>query len=222
PPAPLPYVLATIVAELGAPPDTLFTAFAPTPIAAASLGQVYYAVLRDGREVAIKVQRPRIDEIVDVDLRAVHWAVRIIKNYPAIKRRANLEDLFAEFERVLRQELDYVQEAHNAESMRENFADVPGIYIPKPYPEYTTRRVLVMERIGGIKISDVAALDRAGVDRAELAHRFYRAYLKQWFLDGIFHADPHPGNLFVRVDGPPPPAHGPPPRAPSPPLFPPF
>src|SRR5262245_59117821 len=204
PPAPLPYVLATIVAELGAPPDTLFTAFAPTPIAAASLGQVYYAVLRDGREVAIKVQRPRIDEIVDVDLRAVHWAVRIIKNYPAIKRRANLEDLFAEFERVLRQELDYVQEAHNAESMRENFAGVQGVYIPKTYSELTSRRVLVMERIGGIKISDVAALDRAGVDRAELAHRFYRAYLKQWFLDGTFHADPHPGNLFVRVEGPPP------------------
>ena len=205
PPAPLPYVLATIVAELGAPPDALFTAFAPAPVAAASLGQVYYAVLRDGREVAIKVQRPRIDEIVDVDLRAVHWAVRIIKNYPAIKRRANLEDLFVEFERVLRQELDYVQEAFNAEIIRENFAGVPGVYIPEPYPDLTTRRVLVMERIGGIKISDVAALDRAGVDRGELAHRFYRAYLKQWFLDGIFHADPHPGNLFVRVEGPPPP-----------------
>jgi predicted unusual protein kinase regulating ubiquinone biosynthesis (AarF/ABC1/UbiB family) len=205
PPAPLPYVLATIVAELGAPPDALFTAFAPTPIAAASLGQVYYAVLRDGREVAIKVQRPRIDEIVDVDLRAVHWAVRIIKNYPAIKRRANLEDLFVEFERVLRQELDYIQEAHNAETMREHFAGIQGVYIPEPYPELTSRRVLVMERIGGIKISDVAALERAGVDRAELAHRFYRAYLKQWFLDGIFHADPHPGNLFVRVEGQPPP-----------------
>src|SRR5262245_26728002 len=206
PPAPLPYVLATIVAELGAPPDTLFTAFAPTPIAAASLGQVYYAVLRDGRDAAIKVQRPRIDEIVDVDLRAVHWAVRIIKNYPAIKRRANLEELFDEFERVLRQELDYIQEAQNAETMRENFADVPGVYMPAPYPEVTTRRVLVMERIGGIKISDVVALDRARVDRSELAHRFYRAYLKQWFLDGVFHADPHPGNLFVRVEGPPPPA----------------
>jgi predicted unusual protein kinase regulating ubiquinone biosynthesis (AarF/ABC1/UbiB family) len=205
PPAPLPYILATIIAELGAPPDTIFTTFAPAPVAAASLGQVYYGVLRDGREAAIKVQRPRIDEIVDVDLRAVHWAVRIIKNYPAIKRRADLEALFVEFERVLRQELDYVQEAHNAEAIRANFADIPGIYIPAPYTELTTRRVLVMERIGGIKISDTAALDRAGIDRSELAHRFYRAYLKQWFLDGIFHADPHPGNLFVRVEGPPPP-----------------
>jgi predicted unusual protein kinase regulating ubiquinone biosynthesis (AarF/ABC1/UbiB family) len=205
PAAPLPYVLATLVHELGAPPDEMFASFAPTPVAAASLGQVYYGVLNDGREVAIKVQRPRIDEIVDIDLRAVHWAVRIIKNYPAIKRRADLEELFVEFERVLRQELDYVQEAANAQVIRENFAGVPGVYIPMAYPELTTRRVLVMERISGIKISDIAALERAGVDRAELAHRFYRAYLKQWFLDGVFHADPHPGNLFVHVDGPPPP-----------------
>jgi predicted unusual protein kinase regulating ubiquinone biosynthesis (AarF/ABC1/UbiB family) len=208
PPAPLQYVLATIVSELGAPPDTIFQAFAPTPVAAASLGQVYYGVLRDGREVAIKVQRPRIDEIVDIDLRAVHWAVRIIKNYPAIKRRADLEALFDEFERVLRQELDYVLEAQNAEIIRANLAGMPDVYIPAPYIELTTRRVLVMERIGGIKISDTAALDRAGVDRSELAHRFYRAYLQQWFIDGLFHADPHPGNLFVRVEGAPPRTNG--------------
>jgi predicted unusual protein kinase regulating ubiquinone biosynthesis (AarF/ABC1/UbiB family) len=215
PPAPLPYILATILAELGAPPDRIFSAFAPTPVAAASLGQVYYAVLRDGREVAVKVQRPRIAEIVEVDLRAVHWAVRIIKNYPAIKRRADLEALFVEFERVLRRELDYVQEAHSAETIRANFADVAGVYIPPAHVDMTTRRVLVMERISGIKISDTAALDRAGVDRSELAHRFYRAYLKQWFLDGIFHADPHPGNLFVRVEGPPPaPTNGTRPGAP--------
>jgi predicted unusual protein kinase regulating ubiquinone biosynthesis (AarF/ABC1/UbiB family) len=214
PPAPLRYVLATIVGELGAQPDALFQAFAPMPVAAASFGQVYYAVLRDGREVAIKVQRPRIDEIVDIDLRAVRWAVRIIKNYPAIKRRADLEALFVEFERVLRQELDYIQEAHNAEIIRANLASLPSVYIPAPYIELTTRRVLVMERIGGIKISDIAGLNRAGVDRAELAHRFYRAYLQQWFIDGVFHADPHPGNLFVRVEGPPPQANGVRPGAP--------
>jgi predicted unusual protein kinase regulating ubiquinone biosynthesis (AarF/ABC1/UbiB family) len=205
PPAPLPYILATLVTELGAAPVEVFAAFVPEPVAAASLGQVYYGELHDGRRVAIKVQRPRIEEIVGVDLRAVHWAVRVIKNYRPIKRRADLEALFAEFERVLRQELDYVQEAHNAATIRANLATMPGVYIPLAYPDLTTRRVLVMERIDGIKISDTAALDRAGVDRSELAHRFYRAYLKQWFIDGTFHADPHPGNLFVRVDGPPPP-----------------
>ncbi|MBK9710367.1 MAG: AarF/ABC1/UbiB kinase family protein [Kouleothrix sp.] len=204
PPAPLPYVLATIVEELGAPPDQLFAEFDPVPVAAASLGQVFFGVLHDGRRVAIKVQRPRIDEIVEVDLRAVEWAVRIIRNYPPIKRRADLIALFEEFKRVLIQELDYVQEAKNAEIIRANFAAVPGVYIPEPYPDLSTRRVLIMERIGGIKISDVDALARAGVDRVELAQRFYKAYLKQWFLDGIFHADPHPGNLFVRIEGPPP------------------
>jgi predicted unusual protein kinase regulating ubiquinone biosynthesis (AarF/ABC1/UbiB family) len=180
-----------------------FAQFEEAPLAAASLGQVHYATLHDGREIAVKVQRPRIDEIVDVDLSAVRWAVQIIKNYPPIKRRANLELLLAEFERVLHEELDYIHEAHNAQIIRANFAEVPDIAIPMPYAELTTRRVLVMERMSGIKISDTAALDRAGVDRLELAHRFYRAYLKQFFLDGIFNADPHPGNLFVRVDGPP-------------------
>jgi predicted unusual protein kinase regulating ubiquinone biosynthesis (AarF/ABC1/UbiB family) len=205
PPAPLVYMLATLVAELGAAPEQLFAAFDSTPVAAASLGQVFFAELHDGRQVAIKVQRPKIDEIVEVDLRAVEWAVRVVRNYPAIKRRADLLGLFEEFKRVLIQELDYIQEAHNAQIVRENFSEVPGIYIPESYPELSTRRVLIMERISGIKVNDIAALDRAGVDRSELAHRFYRAYLKQWFLDGIFHADPHPGNLFVRVDGPPPP-----------------
>ncbi|HJZ50481.1 MAG TPA: AarF/UbiB family protein [Roseiflexaceae bacterium] len=203
PPAPLPYILITIVEELGAAPAELFAQFVPTPVAAASLGQVFFGRLHDGRDVAIKVQRPRIDEIVEIDLRAVEWAVRVIRNYGPIKRRADLLALFEEFKRVLIEELDYIQEARNAQIIRANFADVPGVYIPEPYPEISSRRVLIMERIGGIKVSDIAALDRAGVDRSELAHRFYAAYLKQWFLDGVFHADPHPGNLFVRVDGPP-------------------
>lgn len=205
PPAPLPYILATIRAEFGADPSELFAEFAPTPVAAASLGQVFFGVLHDGRAVAIKVQRPRIDEIVAIDLKAVEWAVRVVRKYPPIKRRADLLALFEEFRRVLIEELDYLQEAQNAKIIRANLAEMPGVYIPEPYPELSTRRVLVMERIGGIKINDIAALDRAGVDRSELAHRFYRAYLQQWFLNGVFHADPHPGNLFVRVDGPPPP-----------------
>jgi predicted unusual protein kinase regulating ubiquinone biosynthesis (AarF/ABC1/UbiB family) len=202
PPAPLPYVLETIVEDLGASPAELFAAFAPTPVAAASLGQVFLGQLHDGREVAIKVQRPRIDEIVEIDLRAVEWAVRVIRNYAPIRRRADLLALFEEFKRVLVEELDYIQEARNAEIIRAHFADVPGVYIPEPYAEISSRRVLIMERISGIKISDIAALDRAGIDRSELARRFYAAYLKQWFLDGVFHADPHPGNLFVRVDTP--------------------
>jgi predicted unusual protein kinase regulating ubiquinone biosynthesis (AarF/ABC1/UbiB family) len=204
PPAPLPYVLQIIQEELGAHPDDLFASFDPRPVAAASLGQVYRGSLSDGRSVAIKVQRPRIDEIVEIDLSAVLWAIRIVKNYPTIRRRADLERLFEEFARVLREELDYVKEARSAQAFRANFADDPGIYFPEPYPEHSTRRVLVMEWIDGIKINEYAQLDAAGVDRAELAARMNRSFLKQLFLDGLFHADPHPGNLLVRIDRPPP------------------
>jgi predicted unusual protein kinase regulating ubiquinone biosynthesis (AarF/ABC1/UbiB family) len=205
PPAPLPYVLKILLDEFGTPPDQVFQHFDPTPVAAASLGQVYYGSLQDGRAVAIKVQRPHIDEIVEIDLRAIQWAVRIIKNHPLIRKRANLEALFEEFARVLRQELDYIQEAQSAIRFRANFATTRGVAFPEPYPELTTRRVLVMERIYGFKLNDYAALEESGVDRAELADRINASFMKMFFLDGFFHADPHPGNLFVRVEGPPPP-----------------
>jgi predicted unusual protein kinase regulating ubiquinone biosynthesis (AarF/ABC1/UbiB family) len=205
PPAPLPYILEIIRNELGADPADLFASFESTPVAAASLGQVYYGTLEDGRRVAIKVQRPRIEEIVEIDLSAVLWAIRLVKNYPAIRKRANLETLFNEFARILREELDYVKEAESAQLFRLHFADQPGVYFPEPYPERSSMRVLVMERVDGYKINEYARLEAAGVDRAELASRMNRAFLKQCFVDGFFHADPHPGNLFVRVDGPPPP-----------------
>lgn len=200
PPAPAGHVLEVILEELGAPPSEIFRSFETDCVAAASLGQVHYAVLHDGREVAVKVQRPWIDKIIEVDLSAVTWVVRLIKNYPPIRRRADLEALLAEFARVLVQELDYVQEARSAATFRQNFANHPGIYIPEPIFELTTRRVLVMERISGIKITDLHTLDQLGVSRAELAARLNNCYLKQFFIDGFFHADPHPGNLFVRVE----------------------
>ncbi|MBC8161713.1 MAG: AarF/ABC1/UbiB kinase family protein [Roseiflexaceae bacterium] len=204
PPVAWPLVQAALVQELRGPLDQLFTAFDTKPVAAASIGQVYFATLRDGRLAAVKVQRPRIAEIIEVDLSAVSAAVQIVKNYPLIKRRADLPALFREFARVLWQELDYELEAENAQQFRANFASTPGVYIPEPYREYSTKTLLVMERISGIKINDYAALDAAGVDRAELAAHFNKAYQQQFFLDGLFHADPHPGNLFVRVEEPPP------------------
>lgn len=207
PPAPFPYILQTLHDELG-PPAQVFATFDTKPIAAASFGQVYFGTLPDGREVAIKVQRPRIGELVEIDLRAVRWAVRLIKNYPLIRRRANLEALFDEFGRVLWQELDYVQEAANARTFRSNFAGTPHVHFPEPYSDVSTGRVLVMERVSGIKISDYAALRAAGIDMPDLAARFNNAYQKQFFLDGFFHADPHPGNLLIRVDGPPGPDSG--------------
>lgn len=200
PPAPAGHVLEVILAELGAPPSELFLRFEQEPVAAASLGQVHYATLHDGREVAVKVQRPHIDQIIEVDLSAVAWVARLIKNYPPIRRRADLEALLDEFGRVLVMELDYVQEAAHAATFRKNFAGVSGVYVPEPIEEYTTRRVLVMERISGVKINDLATLDALGVSRPELASRLNNCYLKQFFVDGFFHADPHPGNLFVRIE----------------------
>ena len=201
PPAPTAYMLDLITAELGAPPEELFATFDKESVAAASLGQVHYATLRDGTPVAVKVQRPRIDEIIEVDLSAVALVVRLVKNYPPIRRRANLPALLEEFGRVLKEELDYEQEAINSETFRTNFESTPGIAVPRPLVELSRKRVLVMERVGGIKVNDFAALQAAGVSRNELAERINSAYLKQFFLDGFFHADPHPGNLFVRVDG---------------------
>lgn len=200
PPAPAGHVLEVIIEELGAPPSELFRAFDQEAVAAASLGQVHYATLHDGREVAVKVQRPYIEQIIEVDLSAVAWVVRLIKNYPPIRRRADLEALLAEFAKVLVQELDYVSEARNGATFRANFAGVQGIYVPEPLLELSTRRVLVMERISGIKINDIRTLEELGVSRVELAARLNNCYLKQFFIDGFFHADPHPGNLFVRVE----------------------
>jgi predicted unusual protein kinase regulating ubiquinone biosynthesis (AarF/ABC1/UbiB family) len=200
PPAPAGHVLEHIIADLGAPPDELFLRFEPEAVAAASLGQVHFATLHDGREAAVKVQRPHIEEIVEVDLSALSWIVRLIKDYRPIRRRADLNALFEEFARVLKQELDYVQEARHAELFRANFAAIPGVYVPEPYIEMTTRHVLVMERISGYKISDLETLDELGVSRHELAERLNHTYLKQFFVDGFFHADPHPGNLFVRIE----------------------
>lgn len=202
PPAPPGHVLEVILEELGAPPSEVFRSFESEAVAAASLGQVHFATLHNGREVAVKVQRPYIDKIIEVDLSAVGWVVRLIKNYPPIRRRADMEALVREFSRVLLQELNYVDEGRNAETFRANFAGNPEVYFPEPIMELTTRRVLVMERIGGVKINDFRTLDALGVSRHELAVRLNRVYMKQFYIDGFFHADPHPGNLFVRIDPP--------------------
>ncbi len=200
PPAPVSHVLKLIEEDFGRPIHKVFRHFDQECVAAASLGQVHFATLHDGTQVAVKVQRPHIEEIIAVDLSAVEWVLRLIKDYSAVKKRADVMALHEEFARVLRRELDYIQEANNAERFRENFEGVQGIYVPYPIKEATTRRVLVMERISGIKITDREALKEAGIDSHELADRLNQTYLKQLFIDGFFHADPHPGNLFVHID----------------------
>jgi predicted unusual protein kinase regulating ubiquinone biosynthesis (AarF/ABC1/UbiB family) len=203
PPEKFEDIRAVVEAELGKPLEEAFASFDSNVEAAASLGQVHCARFLTGENVVVKVQRPGITLIVDTDLAAVRMVLRWIRNYGPIRRRVDLLALLDEFSRILYQELDYVHEAENAATFTVNFADDPDVYVPRIYREMSTRRVLVLEDVRSIKITDVAALGAAGVDRREVASRLFNTYLRQFFEDGFFHADPHPGNLFIRPIGDP-------------------
>ena len=202
PPDPFPPIKRLIEEELGAPIDELFPHFVEEPQSGASLGQTYYAWLPDGDPVIVKAQRPNIDELVATDLAAVRWAIGLIKWYPALRRRVNMDALLDEFSRVTHGELDYVAEGRNAEELRANFADNPAIFVPRPYWSHTSKRVLTLERADAIKITDYRALTAEGIDRGVVAERVFGTYVQQMLIDGFFHADPHPGNLFVEPRGP--------------------
>jgi predicted unusual protein kinase regulating ubiquinone biosynthesis (AarF/ABC1/UbiB family) len=202
PPDPFPPVKQLIEEELGAPIPRLFSRFVEEPQAGASLGQTYYAWLPDGDPVIVKAQRPHIEELVATDLAAVGWAVGLIKWYPALRRRIDLGALFEEFTRITYAELDYIAEGRNAEELRANFADNPDVFVPRTYWSHTSKRVLTLQRADAIKITDYEALTAAGIDRADVAERVFGTYVQQMLIDGFFHADPHPGNLFVEPRDP--------------------
>ncbi|RMF31181.1 MAG: AarF/ABC1/UbiB kinase family protein, partial [Chloroflexi bacterium] len=191
--------IRTILEEdLQAPLAQRFRRFEEQAHAAASLGQVHRACLPNGAEVMVKVQRSRIREMVETDLAALHTVIGWLQRYPPIRRRADLEALFEEFRRTLFEELDYLTEGRNAEQFAENFRGDPGVRVPAVHWSHTTRRVLTLEDVTAIKITDYAAIEAAGVSRQEVAQRLMETYLQQIFRDGFFHADPHPGNLFVQ------------------------
>ena len=189
-------------AELGAPLGDLFEEVDPVPLAAASLGQVHRAKLGHEhdvgfRDVVIKVQRPGIAAIVDTDLSALSRVGTWLMRYRPIRTHADVAALLREFSATLHEEIDYEHEADNAETFHQNFADNPGVQVPRVVRSLSTRRVLTLEDLSAIKITDYAAITDAGIDRAQVAERLVAAYLKQIFEDGFVHADPHPGNLFV-------------------------
>jgi len=204
PPDPFPPIRRMIEEELGAPLSELFEEFQERTAIGASLGQVYQAHLPGGEPVMVKVQRPEIEMLVATDLAALRWAVGWLKRYQPLASRADLDALLDEFSRTLYEELDYIAEGHNAERFAENFAGNPKVRIPLPRWSHTTKRVLALERVGGIKITGYQALTEAGIDRGTVAQCLFGTYLQQVFIDGFFHADPHPGNLFVRPLGDPP------------------
>jgi predicted unusual protein kinase regulating ubiquinone biosynthesis (AarF/ABC1/UbiB family) len=190
-------VKAVVESELGGTLAGKFASFDEAPLAAASLGQAHRAALPGGENVVVKVQRPGIEHIVEIDLAALGTVVNWLKRYPPIRRRADVEALLAEFSATLRDELDYVAEAQNALRFAEIFKADSGLRIPEVHLDYSTRRVLTLEDVYFIKITDYAAITAAGIDRARVAERLFWTYLYQIFSAGFFHADPHPGNLFV-------------------------
>lgn len=188
----------TVETELGAPLDRLFRRFDPVPVAAASLGQVHRAALHSGAEVAVKVQRPGIREVVDADLGAVRYIVTWLQRHTAISRHVDLSQILLEFEETLRSELDYIAEGHHAERLSIMFRHNPQVAIPRIYWSHSTARVLSMQFIAGVKVTDFAELESRGISRSEVAEVLMGAYLHQILDVGFFHADPHPGNIYVQ------------------------
>lgn len=190
--------------ELGLPLAEHYASFDPTPLAAASLGQAHRACLKEAdaaaagfAEVVVKVQRPGIEKIVEVDLAALRRVGGWLSRYKPIAKRADVRALIEEFAATTHEEIDYLAEASNAETFAANFADNPQVHVPKVVWELTTRRVLTLEDVTAIRLSDYDAITAAGIDRKQVARVLIDTYMQQIFEDGFFHADPHPGNLFI-------------------------
>ena len=194
-------VQALIEQALGKPIETLFASFEQTPLAAASIGQAHAATLADGTAVVVKVRRPGAVEQVEADLALLHHLAVTASQRWELASQYDVVGLVEEFAQTLRAELDYVREAHNAERFARNFAGNTTVHIPHIFWETTNARVLTLERIEGIKISDLNALTAAGMKPHDVAERTAKLILQMVFEDRFFHADPHPGNLFVEPDG---------------------
>jgi len=199
PPARWPAARVVIEEELG-PVEGHFDAFETEAISGASLGQVYRAEI-DGEQVAVKVRRPGIEALVEADLRVVRWLLPLVVRFVDDSRAFSLSNLADEFAKTIQEEMDYEREARMLTEIRGNFADDPRVRMPTVVESHSTGRVLTMEYVPGTRVTDVEAIDEMGLDRRDLAETIQRAYLQMIVEDGVFHGDPHPGNLAVQPDG---------------------
>jgi predicted unusual protein kinase regulating ubiquinone biosynthesis (AarF/ABC1/UbiB family) len=187
--------------ELSGNVSDLFASIDQAPVAAASLGQVHKAVLKNSEIVAVKVMRPGIEATVSLDLATLKVLIAFAGRFTKVGKFVDLKDVYDEFEEVITEELDYIKEAKNIETFQASFCEFPGVTTPKVYGELTTSKVLVMEFIEGVKINEIDKLEGSSINKKKLASILYLSYLKQLLEDGFFHADPHPGNLIVKKDG---------------------
>lgn len=201
PPFPGREAVRIVETTLGAPIAEHFASFESEPIASASVAQVHIARLRDGTEVAVKVLRPEIESVIERDVELLYVVARLAHRYLPDGPRLRPVEVVDQFRKTIQHELDLRREAANASQLRANFAGSNLLYVPMVYWDLTRREVMVMERIHGIPISNVEALKQAGVDLRRLAHNGVEIFFTQAFRDGFFHADMHPGNIFVSTDG---------------------
>ena len=200
-PFPFAQVEEIVESELGVRLSKAFAEFDPEPIAAASLGQVHRALLRNGRCVAVKVQRPGIREQIADDVEALADIADFVDKHTDAGERVQFSGMLDEFRRSMVRELDYLKEAQHLMILRRNLAEFDLLIVPEPVEDYTTSRVLTMDYISGRKITDLSPLARMEMNGEALGEQLFKAYLKQILVDGIFHADPHPGNVFLTYDG---------------------
>lgn len=201
PGVPFRFVKPILEQELGATVESIFNSFSEEPIAAASLGQVHRATLKDGQNVAVKILRPGIERLARIDLSALSKVARIAYRFTRFGKRMNIVAMFHEFEGMVDQELNYRLEAEHLHRFQRNFANNPRVVVPRLHDTYASRRILVMEYMEGVKVTDVPRFSAMGVQPERIVDIMLEAYLQQIIVDGFVHVDPHPGNLLVLPDG---------------------
>ena len=202
PTTPFDQMREVVESELGKPLDEMYSEFNETPLGSASIGQVYKATLKEtGEEVAVKIQKPDIYDIIAVDVKILNNLAGKADKYITKSRTYNLPAIMKEFERSIFKELDYMEEVTNIQKITNNFKEDETIVIPQAFKDYCTSKVITMELIDGYEIADLFDKEVEGIDKKEVAKIGVQSYLKQILIDGFFHADPHPGNMFVTKDG---------------------